>query len=96
MMLNLSVLDEQVAFPEPGKLQLYGLNLRNAGRYQCHVTNSVGISEGFECILRVEEGEQGNYRKILNANTLPKSLMAPRYSQEELLKGVRTVQTCTR
>ena len=50
------LLDEQVAFPEPGKIQLYGLNLHNAGRYQCKVSNAANMSETFECLLKVEEG----------------------------------------
>lgn len=53
--LSLS-LDEQVAFPEPGKLQLYSLTLQNVGRYQCRITDQANHTEVFESILKVEGG----------------------------------------
>lgn len=48
-------LDDRVAFPSPGSLQLYGLCVADAGTYQCQVSNEGGMAT-YKCELHVEEG----------------------------------------
>ena len=54
--MELSLVDERIAFPGPGKLQVYGLAKANAGIYQCTVSNEGGNTV-YKCKLNVEEGK---------------------------------------
>lgn len=47
--------DDRVAFPRPGSLQLYGLCIDDAGTYRCTVINQGGAAI-YKCNLYVEEG----------------------------------------
>ena len=63
------MVDERVAFPSPGHLQLYNLTMADAGEYQCIASNEGG-STTYTCKLSIENGEIKNLMLPFNSHNM--------------------------